>query len=75
MILDPLSGDQCDDTGKVIIPYEKFRQRALNREAAKLHLPRPVPTIDREWDEDAGQYVDVVNLVTGISQGDPGDER
>lgn len=79
-ILDPLSGNT------VVIDLAKEREKrrpsfatqaknrgALIAEAFRRQnerLPKPVPVLDKEWDDEAMQPVDTV-----IIDRDPGDER
>lgn len=60
-----------------VIPYDKFRQRQLNMAAVRGQVPKPVPVLTKEWDEDAGRYVDTIQpgpLTRFFSQRDPSDE-
>lgn len=60
-----------------IVPFEKLRQRQLNMASIKGQVPKPVPVLTKEWDEDAGRYVDTIQpgpLTRFFSQRDPGDE-
>lgn len=82
-----------------VVPYDKFKQRKLNRDGIRKPpiaapednvirgIPKPVPVLDREWDDEAFQYIPMVSAedhynrqrllnryFSEKAQGDPGDE-